>query len=100
MDASRDPLSETLRCWKVAPPSDAGFRDAVWRRIGDRARESWPAHLRTHALAWVAAAAVMLGAAAYAGHATAQSRIRADREALVVSYLADLDPRVQATPRP
>jgi hypothetical protein len=42
----------------------------------------------------------MLGAAAFTGRATAQARVRADREAMVVSYLVDLDPRVQAMLKP
>lgn len=100
MDTPRDSLSETLHCWKVTPPADPDFRSAVWRRIGSRAGESWPAYLRTHAAAWAVATAVTLGAAAYAGHTAAQARVRADRETMVVSYLADLDPRVQATLKP
>jgi hypothetical protein len=83
MDTPSDSLSEALRRWKVAPPVDAGFRN-----------------LRTHAAAWVLVTVVMLGAAAFTGRATAEARVRADREAMVVSYLVDLDPRVQAMLKP
>ena len=100
MDTPSDSLSEALRRWKVAPPVDAGFRNAVWQRIDARTRESWPAYLRTHAAAWVLVTVVMLGAAAFTGRATAEARVRADREAMVVSYLVDLDPRVQAMLKP
>ena len=100
MDTHPDSLSEALHRWKITPPADAGFRTTVWQRIGDRAKESWPVYLRTHATAWAVVAAVMLGVAAYAGHATAQARVRSDRETMIVSYLVDLDPRVQATLQP
>lgn len=45
-------------------------------------------------------AAVVLSAAGWTGHAAAQARMRADREAIVASYLVDLDPRVQASLKP
>ena len=100
MNTSRDSLSETLQHWTVEPPADPGFRADVWSRIGRDSRESWPSYVRAHAAAWIAVAALMLATAAYTGHATAQARVRADRDALVVSYLVNLDPRVQASIRP
>ena len=42
----------------------------------------------------------MLGVAAYSGTALAQARVRAERETMVVNYLVDLDPRVQAVLKP
>ncbi len=100
MPAPPDPLSDTLHRWKVEPPAGPGFRADVWRRISERAQESWPVYLRSHATAWMAATVLTFGAAAYTGHATAQARIRSDRATLVVSYLVDLDPRVQADLKP
>lgn len=100
MNFPPDPLSTVLQSWCVAPPADPNFRHAVWQRIAARARESWPAYLRAHAAAWALAAAVLLGAAGYTGHAVARAHAQADREAIVVNYLIDLDPRVQAVLRP
>jgi hypothetical protein len=100
MNTPRDSLSAVLQRWRVEPPADPGFRPAVWQRLDARARESWPAYLRSRATAWSLAAVVMLGAAAYSGTALAHSRVRADREAMVVNYLVELDPRVQAVLKP
>ena len=100
MNIPRDSLSEVLLRWRVTPPADPNFRSAVWQRIGDRTKESWTVYLRSHAITWAVMSAMLLAAAAYTGHSTAQARVRADREAIVVSYLADLDPRVQAALRP
>jgi hypothetical protein len=100
MNSPHDTLSEVLRDWRVKPPADPNFRHLVWQRIGGRARETWPAYLRSHVAAWALAAVVTLGAAAFTGSAMARAQIRADREALVVTYLVDLDPRVQALLKP
>ncbi len=100
MNAPRDSLSDALRRWDVKPPADPGFRNRVWLRIDRRPGESWPAYLRSHAATWAIMSAAMLAAAAYTGHSTAEARIRADRDAIVVAYLVDLDPRVQAALKP
>lgn len=98
MNTPRDSLSDIVHRWQVEPPADPQFRQAVWQRIEGRA--TWPAYLRSHATAWSLAAVVLLGAAAYSGNALAQARARADRDAMVVTYLVDLDPRVQAVLKP
>jgi len=100
MNTPRDSLSEVLQSWRVKPLADPDFRAAVWRRIGRPADVSWPAYLRAHTTAWSLAAVLALGVAGFAGHAMAQARIQADREAIVVSYLVELDPRVQAVLKP
>jgi hypothetical protein len=100
MNTSRDPLSGVLQSWRVLPPADPNFRSAVWQRVGARLRESWPAYLRAHAAAWGVAAALAVAAAGYTGHAVARAHVQADREAMVITYLTDLDPRVQAGLKP
>ncbi len=101
MKTPRDPLSVHLRCWRVSPPADPGFRAAIWARIrATGSRDTWPAFLRAHAAAWALVAVVTLSAAGYGGYATAQARVASDREAMVFTYLAGLDPRVQAGLRP
>ena len=100
MNNSRDSLSEVLRRWRVTPPPDPNFRHKVWQRIGDQTRATWPAYLRSHATAWSLVAVMALGTAAYAGSALARAHTQADRETLVVTYLVDLDPRVQAALKP
>ena len=100
MNTSRDNLTEVLRSWRVKPPADPGFRAAVWQRIGRPVEVSWPAYLRAHTAAWSLAALLVVGVAGFAGRAVAQARVQADRESIVVSYLVELDPRVQAMLKP
>jgi hypothetical protein len=61
---------------------------------------TWSAYLRAHTAAWSVAAVLTFSAAGFAGRAIAQARVQADREAMVVSYLVELDPRVQAALMP
>ena len=100
MNPPPNSLSAVLHRWRVAPPADPNFRAAVWHRVDARARDTWPAYVRSHAAAWSLAAVVMLGVAAYSGTALAQARVKSDRETMVVNYLVDLDPRVQAVLKP
>jgi hypothetical protein len=100
MNPTRDPLSETLHGWQVTPPPDPNFRQGVWKRISKQSGVTWPTYLRSHLAAWSMAAAVVVCAAGFTGGALAKSRARADREAIVVTYLVDLDPRVQALFKP
>ncbi len=100
MNPNHDPLSDALRDWRVTPPAAPGFRQGVWQRIGRRPGDTWPAYLRAHAAALALASLLALAASAYTGSALARSRVRADRDAIVVTYLVDLDPRVQAALRP
>jgi anti-sigma factor RsiW len=100
MNTSRDSLSEALRSWRVMPPSDPNFRTAVWERMRKRPEVSWPAYLRSHAMAWSTLAALALLVAGYSGSALARAHVRADREAIATTYLVDLDPRVQAALKP
>lgn len=100
MNTSRDNLSEVLQGWQVKPPADPNFRHSVWQRIGDQTRVTWPVYLRAHPAAWTLAAVLAVSAAGYTGGALARARVQADREAMVVAYLVDLDPRVQAGLKP
>lgn len=100
MNTPRDSLSEALHNWQVSPPADPDFRSGVWQRIGRQAGATWPAYLRAHTAAWAFAAVLALSAAGYTGSALARAHVRADREAIVVTYLVELDPRVQAVLKP
>lgn len=100
MNTSRDNLSEFLRGWRVNPPVEPNFRARVWQRIDHRTGTTWPAYLRAHTAAWTLAAMLAVSAAGFTGSALARARIQADREAIVVTYLVDLDPRVQAVLKP
>lgn len=100
MNTPPDNLSEVLRGWRVKPSADPNFRHAVWQRIGGQKGATWPAYLRAHSATWSLAAVLALGTAGYAGSALARARTQADREAIVVTYLVDLDPRVQAVLKP
>jgi hypothetical protein len=100
MNTPPDNLSEVLRGWRVNPPVDPNFRHAVWQRIGHPAGVSWPSYLRAHTAAWALVALVTLSTAGYAGRALARTHARTDRETMVVTYLVELDPRVQAILKP
>jgi hypothetical protein len=95
-----DPLSATLQHWRVAPARAPGFRPAVWRRIAQRSRDTWTGYVQAHRLAWSVAAVAVVGVAGWTGHAAAQARLAAERDAMVTAYLVELDPRVQAGLRP
>jgi hypothetical protein len=102
MDSSepQDSLPRVLQEWRVRPPLNPQFRPAVWQRIAQRSRESWAGYVRTHGATWMIASLVVIGVAGWTGHAVAQTKMAADREAMVVAYLVGLDPRVQAKLRP
>lgn len=100
MNNSHETLSGILRVWRVNPPADPDFRPNVWRRIGRQAQATWAGYLRAHPAAWSLVALMALGAAAYTGSALARAHVQADREAIVITYLTDLDPRVQAMLKP
>lgn len=97
---SRDPFDDALSRWRIHPPRDRNFRDSVWRRIDASARLTWAGYLRGHLLGWSFAAMVALVAAGWGGRAIAHARLEAERNAMVVSYLSALDPRVLSKLRP
>lgn len=100
MKTSRDRLSEVLREWRVTPSTDPDFLSSVWRRIDARVNGTWRGYILAHAAVWAFVATMTLGAAAYTGTALARERIHADRQALVSTYLVELDPRVRASLKP
>src|SRR5215218_2653716 len=91
---SRDSLDDTLQHWRVRPARDPNFRASVSRRINQAARVTWSMYIRDHLVGWSIAAMLALVAAGYGGRAMAQARLDADRDAMVISYLSGLDPRV------
>ena len=100
MNPPRNPLSDALHDWQVNPPADPNFRHRVWQRLNAQIPASWPAYLRGHAVAWMLVTVLTVSAAALTGQAAAKARVRADRDLMVVTYLVDLDPRVQAVLKP
>lgn len=100
MPESNDPLSSVLAEWRLTPKSNPRFRPAVWQRIQARARESWANYVRAHAVGWSVAAVVVVAAGSWTGHAAVRAKLDAERDAMVVAYLSELDPRVQARLRP
>jgi hypothetical protein len=95
-----DPLSRVLAEWRVQPPPHPNFRPDVWQRIRRQSRESWANYIRGHMAGWTMAALVAVTAAGWAGLAVGRAQLDAKRDAMVVAYLVDLDPRVQAKLRP
>ena len=95
-----DPLSRTLASWRVEPAANPNFRPAVWQRIRQRSRDTWTSYVRAHLAAWTITALVAVTSAGWAGVAAARAQLDARRDAMVVAYLVELDPRVQAKLRP
>lgn len=96
----QDPLSDALQHWRVHPPRNRNFRNVVWQRIDRESRNSWSNYIRHHLVGWSVTAMMAVAAAGWGGHAMAQARLEADRNAMVDSYLSGLDPRVLAKFRP
>src|SRR5829696_106989 len=95
-----DDLSTVLQQWRLRPAPNPEFRPRVWQRIAQSSRDSWANYVRGHRLGLAVATVVVIGAAGWTGHAAAEAKLTQDREAMVVSYLVGLDPRVQARLRP
>ncbi len=92
-----DDLSRLLAEWRLAPTPTAAFRPLVWQRIQESGKLTWGGYVRAHVTGWSLATALCVVLASWAGHAAGEARLRAEREAMVVTYLVDLDPRVQAS---
>lgn len=95
-----DSVSRALASWRVQPVADPNFRPAVWQRIRQRSRETWATYVRAHVAVWGVAAVLTITAAGWAGVSVGRAQLNARRDAMVVAYLVDLDPRVQARLRP
>jgi hypothetical protein len=95
-----DSLSGTLADWRVQPKADPNFRPAVWQRIRQKTHETWATYVRAHLAAWSIAAFATVVIAGVAGVSAGRAELSDQRETMVVSYLVELDPRVQAKLRP
>jgi hypothetical protein len=96
----QEPLSRALARWRIEPAPDPGFRPAVWQRIHHQPRASWAGYLQAHLATWAVVALVGISGAGWVGHSAGQARLAAERDAMVTTYLVELDPRVQAVLRP
>ena len=97
---SRDPLADTLHQWRVQPARDPNFRSTVTQRIDQAVRLTWSSYIRGHLVGWSIAAMVALVVAGWSGQAMARSRLDASRDAMVITYLSGLDPRIITKLRP
>ncbi len=93
-------LSRTLETWRIHPPVNPSFRPEVWQRIHRTSGETFASYLRAHAAAWSVASVFAIAAAVVAGVTAARAQLDTKRDAMVVAYLVELDPRVQARLRP
>src|SRR5688572_30405086 len=91
-----DPVFRALAEWRVQPTADPEFRPAVWRRIHQRSRETWATYIRGHLAAWSVAALMIVAASGWWGASAGKARLAAERDAMAIAYLVELDPRVQA----
>jgi hypothetical protein len=96
---SDERLHDVLGQWRLVPPANPNFRPAVWARIHRDERTTWLEYVRSHAGSLALVAVVTLFASGWVGHAAGRAKMDAARDAMVVSYLVDLDPRVQASLR-
>src|SRR5688572_18563873 len=90
----RDPLARLIQRWRISPARNRNFRDQVWQLIDRDGRLTWSGYVRGHLVGWSVTAMLALIVAGWGGHAMAQARLEAERDAMVVSYLSGLDPRV------
>ncbi len=90
MNSSQKSLSEVLREWRVAPPSDPNFRHRVWQRLSRTLPSSWPAYLRGHAVAWTLLTVLTVSGAALTGHVAAQKLKRGQNLKGVRLYISPL----------
>src|SRR5688572_6550547 len=90
----RDPLASLLQRWRIRPARNRNFRDQVWQRMDRDTRLTWGGYVRGHRVGWSVTAMLALIVAGWGGHAMARARLDAERDAMVVSYLSGLDPRV------
>lgn len=84
----------------MQPPADPNFRPAVWARIRDRSRETWTTYVRAHLTAWGVAAVCVVALSGWIGASAGKTKLDHARDAMVVAYLVELDPRVQAQLHP
>jgi hypothetical protein len=97
-----DPLSRTLRDWKVTTALPPGFREQVWSRIAraEQARPSWISTLITH---WIGSmlprpglavsyVAILLVVGVTAGWAQGHQKSTRMKEELAQRYVHVLDP--------
>ena len=97
-----DPLSRTLRDWKVTTPLPPGFREQVWSRIArtEQARSSWISTLITH---WIGSmlprpalaasyVAILLVVGVTAGWAQGHQKSTRMKDELGQRYVHVLDP--------
>jgi hypothetical protein len=95
-----DSLSRSLADWRVEPSANPNFRPAVWARVRDRSRQTWAAYVHSHLAAWGLATACIIALSGWAGLTVGKARLDAARDEMVVAYLVELDPRVQARLHP
>jgi len=93
-----EPLSSTLRTWRVTPPSDPGFRGATWARIeaAQTTPPAWSVYLRNHAGAWSLALAGSLAVAGFTGRTLGREHTAAERDAILNTYVAAIDARAMS----
>lgn len=96
---SPDPLSATLRAWRLQPARHPQFRAAVRARIGaGHANPSWALYARAHARVVVAALALAVIAGAIAGRHEARTRVAESSAQLANVYVSGLDARTMRMP--
>ena len=81
----------------MAPPADKSFRPAVWKqieRLRYAATESWFGYLRRHAVVCALVLVAAVAGAGLLGRMTGDWRARADHDAIIGTYLAQIDARV------
>lgn len=94
-----DSIDRDLAAWRLVPKAQPNFRPQVWLQIQARSRPTWVAYVGARSGAWCLAAILTITAAGWAGVAAGRARFESQREAMAVSYLVALDPRVQANLR-
>lgn len=94
-----DPLSATLRTWRLRPSRQPQFRAEVWARIGAvRGPLSWAQYARAHLRVVAAALALAIVGGALAGRHEARTRVAESSAQLAKVYVSGLDARAMRMP--
>ncbi|MDX2187288.1 MAG: hypothetical protein SFV32_10170 [Opitutaceae bacterium] len=94
-----DDVRRAIRAWQVRPLPNSTFRPEVWQRIQQGSDAGWTSYLKRHAASVSLAAILTLVLSGWLGKTASRVALEHQRETMIVSYLVDLDPRVEAMMR-
>jgi len=87
-------LARVLKSWSIAPASDPGFSEKVWRRIATgEGGDSFGTFFRVHRAVIVAAFILAIALGGWGGWAAADARTKSNQMDLAAIYVHSVDAR-------